>query len=622
MRIAVVVAVVCISSVGLALANGASASSREPTHIVAQGLGPALKQLAQSRGLQVLYLSNTVRDIRTNGASGDITANQALEQLLSGTGLTYRYLDDKTVTVIPISTSALNEGAGISLQAQSGGAISATPADEKKRAAEDRIRLAQAPPTPAQQALAAAAEPAPLTEVIVTGSRIASPNEVSTSPIQVVSSKSIQVSGKTDISDIITQLPQNYNNDLGQDLGNGTSGLSTPGGVATADLRGLGPARTLVLIDGRRLGVGSPNTAIAQPAPDLDQIPAGLVERVEVVTGGASAAYGSDAIAGVVNFIMKKNFEGFQVDGQLGENWHNNHDTIVQNLVRQFGYTPPTGTSKDGRNRSFDVLMGTNFADGRGNVTAFLSYRHADPVPSSQRDFGACQLFPVQDAKFNVTGLACGGSSNSNFFEPVTGPNKGVAYSVSGTSFVPNGSVATTPPASFNSQPFIYMTREDDRYNAAFMAHQEITDWFQPYTEFFFMDDKTHQQVAPAALFRDSNPLDPTGAGDYYVNCSNPLLSAQERGILCTPAQIAADTANPGSATAQVRIGRRNVEGGDRFIDFEHTNYRAVFGTKGTFADAWSYDLYGQYFYTAFSDSNQKYLGYDSITNADRKSVV
>jgi iron complex outermembrane receptor protein len=615
-RIAVVAAALCISIAGLALANSASASIREPTHIAAQGLGPALKQLGLSRGLQVLYLSNTVRDISTNGANGDMTANEALQQLLSGTGLTYRYLDDNTVTVIPISTTTLNDGAGVALQAQPGVAISATPAEEKKRTAEDRIQLAQAPPTPASQPATAAAEPGPLQEIIVTGSRIASPNEVSTSPIQVVSSKSIQVSGKTDISDIITQLPQNYNNDLGQDLGNGTSGLSTPGGVATADLRGLGPARTLVLIDGRRLGVGSPNTAIAQPAPDLDQIPAGLVERVEVVTGGASAAYGSDAIAGVVNFIMKKNFEGFQVDGQLGENWHNNHDTIVQNLVRQFGYTPPTGTAEDGRNKTFDVLMGTNFADGKGNVTAFLSYRRADPVASSQRDFGACQLFPVQDANNNVTGLRCGGSSNSNWFEPASGPNKGTVYSVSGTSFVPNGSVATTPPASYNSQPFIYMTREDERYNAALMAHEQINDWFQPYTEFFFMDDKTHQQVAPAALFKDSNPLDPTGAGDYYVNCSNPLLSPQQQGILCTPAQIAADSANPGSATAQVRIGRRNVEGGDRFIDFEHTNYRAVFGSKGIFADAWSYDLYGQYFYTAFSDSNQKYLSYESITNA------
>ena len=617
MRIAVVAAAVCISVVGLALANSVSASIREPTHIAAQGLGPALKQLAQSRGLQVLYLSNTVRDVRTNGADGDMTANEALEQLLSGTGLTYRYLDDNTVTVVPVSTSSLSEGPGVPLQSQSGGATSATPAEKAKPSTADRILLAQAPATRSSPpSVAAAPEPAPLQEIIVTGSRIASPNEVSTSPIQVVSSKSIQVSGKTDISDIIAQLPQNYSNDLGQDLGNGTSGLATAGGVATADLRGLGPARTLVLIDGRRLGVGSPNTAISQPAPDLDQIPAGLVERVEVVTGGASAAYGSDAIAGVVNFIMKKNFEGFQVDGQIGENWHNNHDLIVQDLVRQSGYTPPTGTAKDGRNKTFDMLMGTNFADGKGNVTAFLSYRHADPVASSQRDFGACQLSPNQDANHNVIGVSCGGSSNSNWFQPTRGPDAGNVYSVSGSSFVPNGTPGTTPPANYNSQPFIYMTREDDRYNAAFMAHEEINDWLQPYSEFFFMDDKTRQQVAPAALFKDSNPLDPTGAGDYYVNCSNPLLSAQQQGILCTPAQIAADAANPGSATAQVRIGRRNVEGGNRFVDFEHTNYRAVLGTKGTFADAWSYDLYGQYFYTTFSDSNQKYLNYEAITNA------
>src|ERR1700730_17890511 len=267
-------------------------------------------------------------------------------------------------------------------------------------------------PAFAQQAPGVAAATEPLQEIIVTVSRIAAPNEVSTSPIEVITSQSIQVSGKTDITDIISQLPQIFTNDLGQDLGNGTSGLTTAGGVATADLRGLGPGRTLVLIDGRRLGVGSPNPAIAQPAPDLDQIPAGLVDRVEVVTGGASAAYGSEGIAGVVNFIMKKNFEGFQVDGQLGENWHDNHDTIVQNLVQQFGYTPPTGTAKDGRNRNFDMLMGTNFADGKGNVTAFLSYRHADPVTSSQRDFGACQLFPTSDANGNVNGLSCGGSSN------------------------------------------------------------------------------------------------------------------------------------------------------------------------------------------------------------------
>ena len=244
-------------------------------------------------------------------------------------------------------------------------------------------------------------------------------------------------------------MPQNLNNGLGQDLGNTTSGLTTPGGVATADLRGLGPNRTLVLVDGRRLGQGSPNTAIQSPAPDLDQIPAGLVDRIEVVTGGASAAYGSDAIAGVINFIMKKNFQGVQFDGQYNENMHSNDNTYMQNLVRGFGYTPETGTTTNGRQRSFDVLMGTNFADGDGNVTGYLSYRHADAVPSSDYDFGGCELYPTYATTSHgntVVGSHCDGSANSNLFSPNTGPQAGNAFSVLGNSFVPFPAAITVKP--------------------------------------------------------------------------------------------------------------------------------------------------------------------------------
>jgi iron complex outermembrane receptor protein len=487
---------------------------------------------------------------------------------------------------------------------------------------------AQTPPA----APAAATETPVLQEVIVTGSRIAAPNAASTSPIQVLSSQYIEATGKTDISDLITMLPQNFNNGIGQDLGNGTSGLTTAGGVATADLRGLGPNRTLVLVDGRRLGQGSPYTAIQSPAPDLDQIPAGLIDRVEVVTGGASAAYGSDAIAGVINFIMKRNFQGFELNGQWNENWHDNHDGYMQDLVTGFGGTPATGTSRDGRQRSFDVLMGTNFADNKGNITAYLSYRHADPVVSSQRDFGGCQLNPVTDNSNNVLGVACGGSSNSNWFEPLTGPNANTTFSVHGTSLVPIGSVATTPPAEFNSQPYIYMTRQDDRYNAAVLAHETLFDALQPYAEFYFMDDRSHVQLAPSALFKDSNPLDPFGTSEYPVNCDNPLMSAQEASLLCSPAQLAFVAANPGQACtfntdpvthlvsspncADVRIGRRNIEGGGRASDYEHENYRAVFGSRGDFADAWSYDVYGQYYYTTFVNSQSNYLSFQGIDNA------
>ncbi len=136
------------------------------------------------------------------------------------------------------------------------------------------------------------------------------------------------------------------------------------------------------------------------------------------------------------------------------------------------------------------------------------------------------------------------------------------------------------------------MTREDDRYNAAFMAHEEITDYFQPYAEFYFMDDKTHQQIAPAALFRSANPLDPTCAATTTINCNNPLLSAQQqascarrRRLLPPTRPNAGCTLTPGRRLspncANVEIGRRNIEGGGRFSDFEHENYRGVFGAKG-----------------------------------------
>ena len=122
-----------LSVAGVASADNAGAADRKLTHIGAQDLGPALKQLAQSRGLQVLYLSNTVRDVHTHGADGEITANEAFNQLLDGTGLTYRYLDEKTVTVVPLDNSSLSDRTGASRAAPSGNAIAA---DSPRRAAK------------------------------------------------------------------------------------------------------------------------------------------------------------------------------------------------------------------------------------------------------------------------------------------------------------------------------------------------------------------------------------------------------------------------------------------------------------------------------------------------------
>jgi iron complex outermembrane recepter protein len=471
---------------------------------------------------------------------------------------------------------------------------------------------ATSPAATGSAASAAADVPAPsadtaptVEEVVVTGSRIAAPNETSTSAIQVVTSKEFEEGGKRDVIDLLNQLPQNFQNAM-TDFSNTSSGLTTPGGISTANLRGIGTQRTLVLVNGRRLGVGDPNTANPNSSPDLDQIPVGLIDRVDVVTGGASSAYGSDALAGVVNFIMKKDFEGVQLDGQLGQYWHHNHEKWVQDLQAAQDFDVVSGTKHDGRRRSFNLLMGANLADGRGNVTAYLGYLQANPVASAERDFGGCQLNLNDDGR----GVSCGGSQNSNFFQyPST------AYSVLGNQFVPYPHRGSIPPPEFNSQRYIYMSRGDERYNAGLQAHIDINDMVKPYAEFGFMQDKTTLIIAPSGLFQ-SNPLDPTGNGRFSINCSNPLLSAQEAAILCTPAQIAADAANPGSVSADVNIGRRNVEGGGRVGFFDHTNYRAVAGATGKLAGAWTYDAYGQYYNTVLFNSNSKYLSFQSVGNA------
>jgi iron complex outermembrane receptor protein len=457
----------------------------------------------------------------------------------------------------------------------------------------------------ASQAVRAADEE-PLTEVIITGTRIVSPNMKATSPTNVVTAEEIKSGGRTDIADVLNLMPQLNTNDIGQGLGNRTSGLSSAGGVANADLRGLGPNRTLVMVNGRRLGAGSPNTFIQSPAPDLDQIPSALIERVDVLTGGASAVYGSDAIAGVVNFITKRNFEGVQIDYDRGFNWHNNSNKYAQGLVADAGYNVPTGDISDGKTQNATVTMGSSIADGRGNVTAFIGYTTTDPVRSGARDFGACQM----NANDNRDGAVCGGSINANLFE-VGGLDD---YQVAGNQFIPWGSSeTTTPPYVFNSQKYIYANRDNVRYNAGFMAHVDVADEFKPYTEFMFMNDRSTQEIAPSAMFFGSNPL--TASGGYLVNCSNPLLSTQQRNIICSPAEIAADTLNPGAASADLGIGRRNVEGGGRVTTYEHTNYRGVVGAKGSLGSAWNYDAYGQYYYTNFFTANGKYLSFQSIAN-------
>jgi outer membrane receptor protein involved in Fe transport len=620
MRSSVAITIACLALVGLAAADESQAAIKQHTDIPAEDLGLALQTLAKERGFQVVYVTDEVKSLQTQGASGDLTQQEALTQLLRGTGLTYRYLNDNGVSIDQIRDVPTPDKSGAGPAAPS----VPPPADtgnekkieERKKGFLDRFRLAQVDQgassdgPPAQQPPQAAAQEATsITTVVVTGSRIPVPlNITATSPIQVVTSQEFELQGTTDTTNMINRLPQNIIG-AGVDLGNNSAALNAAGGISTADLRGLGPQRTLVLVDGRRLGPGDPNTSNPNVASDLDQVPAPLIERIDVVTGGASATYGSDAIAGVVNFIMKKNFEGIEVNGEYGLYQHSNHNGWVQTDAASNDFAPVRGSLTDGDHRDWSIVMGTNLAGGDGNVTAYLTYHEQDPVPGSHRDFSNCQL--VSNAEFGLpaNGLTCIGSSNSNKFTINNSP-----YSVVGNSFLPYPQAGSVPPPEFNSSAFEYIQRQDKRYNAGFFAHLDVNEQVKPYVEFGFMNDKTNIVVAPSALFQTSNPI--TADNRYLVNCSNPLLSAQEREIMCTPAMIAADTAVPGSDSADIDIGRRNVEGGGRLADFEHTNYRIVVGSKGALGNALDYDAYAQYAYTSFYNDNENYLDYASVTKA------
>ena len=273
----------------------------------------------------------------------------------------------------------------------------------------------------------------------VTGTRIPSPNIESTSPVAVVTAQDIKIEGVTRIEDMLNSLPQVFA-DFGASISNGATG------TATVNLRNLGVTRTLVLMNGRRLPIGSPAPFTANYAPDLNQIPTPLIQRIEVLTGGASAVYGSDALAGVVNFIMRDNFEGVQGEINYSFYQHSQGNDLAAVVAGRQATNPsqfsvPGDISRTGDSSEANLLIGGNFANGKGNATVFFDYKKDHPVLQSQYDYSACST----GVNAAGTGFTCGGSSTSYPGRFVNG--------VTGASF-------TIADAAGNVRPFTANTRE------------------------------------------------------------------------------------------------------------------------------------------------------------------
>jgi iron complex outermembrane receptor protein len=436
-----------------------------------------------------------------------------------------------------------------------------------------------------------------LQEVVVTGSRIAVPNQTSISPVTFVSAAEIQQTGVTRVEDLLNQLPQVFA-DQNSNVSNGSDG------TASVNLRGLNPKRTLVLVNGNRLGPGDPATA---GRSDINMIPVEMIDSIEVLTGGASSVYGADAVAGVVNFKLNDHFEGVKLVADAGIYQHNNVDVEgVEEAIAAQGYPQAPSSVWQGAQRSLAFIAGLNSADGNGNATVYATFRNAASVLQSQYSYSACSLNsgfmgtaggPTGSGGINGK-YACGGSLTSypgtllNLANNPAFPNE--IYTIGA-----NGTLSTTPQL-FNYGALNYFQRPDERYTAGAFLHYEFNEHATVYSNTMFMDDHTVALIAPSGDFANNAPF----------NCSNPFLSPSEFALFqCTNAPGA--TTNP-----NVYILRRNVEGGDRISDIEHMDFHQVVGVKGAIDNVWSYDLSWQYSLVNSITSADNFFSVTKLNNA------
>jgi outer membrane receptor protein involved in Fe transport len=460
--------------------------------------------------------------------------------------------------------------------------------------------------------------------IVVTGSRIRRPNLDSGAPITTVGGAEFFQTGKVSLGDILNELPQLATTFSQQQS---TRFLGTRG-LNLIDLRNLGTQRTLVLVNGRRHVAGDVlNTGVS---PDTNTFPTDLIEGVDVLTGGGSSVYGSDAIAGAVNFRLKQDFEGVQVRGQSG--------------ISQYG---------DGGNQYLSVLAGTNFADGRGNIAVNFEYAHqgafyasgrkklaqadglivVDSDVGSSSDSVADRVFlrDVRSTTISLGGLysvaspsgACGrdaGGAAFNcvyFFQPdgtltqQTGQRVGLA---------PNGSFLGGNGYSGREGQLLVLTPELNRYSANALGHFEVSEGFVPFFEAKYVRSIAQGSQSGPFFAQGTTLGDPGAQNREQIRLDNPFLTTQARGQI-TALRSAAGLASTDSD--RVAIRRNWLDFGIRDERIVRETYRGVIGVRGDFNDDWNYEVsanYGEHHEKNKIISNvnvQRYLlGVDTVRNA------
>ena len=405
-------------------------------------------------------------------------------------------------------------------------------------------------------------------EVVVTGSRLnVNKNLTAAAPVLTVSKDELNIRGNTRIEDFINVLPQVFAGQAGE-VSNGSTG------TATLNLRGLGAQRTLVLIDGRRLPYGSSVISAA----NLDIIPPQLIERVDLVTGGKSAVYGSDAVGGVANFILRDDFEGIEFDAQGGFSQNGNGVDLFDNVLAAGGQPVP-GSSTDGGELNLALTIGANTEDGRGNAVIYASYQVNDAITQDNRSISACAL-GASTADTSFGGFGCVGSGNFRLFG---GPG-GNFFQEEDGNIVP---FAATPSTTFNFGPFNFFQRPSERFQIYARGHYDITEDITAFADFSFTNNSSDAQIAPTASF---------GTGAFSINCDNPFIQGGSGpdGTGTSLATVFGCDGTTGDVSG-ITASHRNVEGGPRNSSLDNTAWRLVGGLRGTLVENWDFEVFGQF---------------------------
>ncbi|MFC5371473.1 TonB-dependent receptor domain-containing protein [Brevundimonas faecalis] len=411
-------------------------------------------------------------------------------------------------------------------------------------------------------------------EIIVTGSRIVRKDYVSTSPIVTVGAEDFQATGAVTIDTLMNDLPQ-FTPSISS-----TSNNPSNGGQANINLRGLGTQRTLVLMNGRRIVPSNSDGTV-----DVNIIPTALIRNVEVISGGASAAYGSDALAGVANFILDQNFQGVQLDAQYG-----------------------VTDRKDGATESYSLTIGGDFAEGRGNAVFSVGKSSRELIYNLDREFssvsGASGTSPLGNAVFDSNNLPTQAFVNGYFAGPTVCPtpqnanapcvaaggsfgfnNDGSLFSYTLTrNFKSPGGIdydgyATPGTGSYvyNTGPLNYNQLPLDRWNAYASTRYKLNEAAELYGSFLFTEYESANELAATPA---------SAATGFRVPSTNPFITPELRNFL---------NARP-NPTGSFRLDKRFNALGGRHANENYTVYQGTVGVRGSLVGLrdWTYDIYAQ----------------------------